>query len=955
MLFFDNKKKTAAPKPPSVAGFLLKPDIGGSVRPVAESIGMFVKLIAWIFAANKLFPANHPALAKDSKAPLTMGEILETAWNSLSFTREGTPQILLFVAVVGCLVFSGLIVITFFASLLIGHAHAATLGSGMFDTPSPSTDIAYNFLDYLFTDGSVTNLTASGIPMVDGKGIQSALKKALAFYSNGILVFAGFILLYHLVHMVAETAHSGTPFGKNTNQIWAPIRLVFAIGLLVPISGGLNTGQYMMVQMAKWGSGLASHTWNVFLDSLDSGGLAAPPTPQIAKPLHDLILMHACAIIYNYYQVVQKPTTADGNIDTSAGGDNETITETEPKPMAGRLLVAYSNSNIAAKDLCGYYTLPTTTTDTSSEKLNTAKRLGASIDSAVQKMQDSIYKQGQTATAEVETDIDAKLKDVYCHIDITPAPKGCAGGVGDNDLPYNDWYLTEIETYRGKLNFDYSSAPAIFGNLQDDGATYGWAMAGAWFNTIARLQAAVEQAAHDAVPATTPPDYRNQYQFASADDAKKDDSLNEYMTYQKLLKIDNWMNNYSPTATQSTKMGALESDAAAGLPPVVEGNDFIIKLFNTIEEVMANSNLTKKTTGNFDAFFADQSIGKSANPLAELASKGQNSIVAAFDLLAKAQDNTLYLALTSNGMNLWGTGAAIAGATSAKEGLSGSIAAVMSIAVLFASVLFTVGVTLGFVLPLLPFTLFFFNVLSWVVSVFEAVVSMPLWALAHLTTKGEGLPGGMAEGGYFFIFAIFLRPVLMIFGLMAGLLIFFVAISFLNATYAIAVAGAGNFGGAASPMHVLSNIIWIVLYGVFCYISANSSFKTINFFSEHAMRWMSKQGPQTEKMGDKGIMNQATQAMTTVGAQQTMGAAFKDPITASVLSDAKEYKDKVGAANSIAGKGAAAAGVFFNRTWGAGGNKDGESQASTMTTALNSGKINGNTKTPALQGDNTEN
>ena len=121
------------------------------------------------------------------------------------------------------------------------------------------------------------------------------------------------------------------------------------------------------------------------------------------------------------------------------------------------------------------------------------------------------------------------------------------------------------------------------------------------------------------------------------------------------------------------------------------------------------------------------------------------------------------------------------------------------------------------------------------------------------------------------------------------------------------------------------------------------------------MRWMSKQGPQTEKMGDKGIMNQATQAMTTVGAQQTMGAAFKDPITASVLSDAKEYKDKVGAANSIAGKGAAAAGVFFNRTWGAGGNKDGESQASTMTTALNSGKINGNTKTPALQGDNTEN
>ena len=69
--------------------------------------------------------------------------------------------------------------------------------------------------------------------------IQSALQHALSIYSGAVLVLAGMILLYHLLGMVAETAHTGKPMGR-ANQIYAPIRLVLAIGLLVPMAGGLN-------------------------------------------------------------------------------------------------------------------------------------------------------------------------------------------------------------------------------------------------------------------------------------------------------------------------------------------------------------------------------------------------------------------------------------------------------------------------------------------------------------------------------------------------------------------------------------------------------------------------------------------------------------------------------------------------------------------------------------------
>lgn len=55
-----------------------------------------------------------------------------------------------------------------------------------------------------------------------------------------------------------------------------------------------------------------------------------------------------------------------------------------------------------------------------------------------------------------------------------------------------------------------------------------------------------------------------------------------------------------------------------------------------------------------------------------------------------------------------------------------------------AGIALTVGVFLAYFLPIIPFMYFSFAVISWVLEIFEAIVAMPLWALAHLRIDGEG-------------------------------------------------------------------------------------------------------------------------------------------------------------------------------------------------------------------------
>ena len=265
----------------------------------------------------------------------------------------------------------------------------------------------------------------------------------------------------------------------------------------------------------------------------------------------------------------------------------------------------------------------------------------------------------------------------------------------------------------------------------------------------------------------------------------------------------------------------------------------------------------------------------SANPFAEMADWGHRAMNVAYGMLEPIWKDNINLAIEGYKIDMSRFFSKAPGMYNQPELIQKSFEMnkagwQVSIRSMAALIFFTCGFTLAFVVPLMPFFRFFFCVLTWMVSLLEAVVAIPLVALAHLNPEGEGLSGASAKGAYFMIFNVFLRPVLMIFGLICGLIIFIMAIVLLNATYAVAVAGTG----AVLHGHpTLVRIIYTLMYGAAAYVCANNCFKPIGMFPEYAMRWIGQQAHH-EKMGDggnavRGVMGQAQ----TFGGQKALDVA----------------------------------------------------------------------------------
>jgi conjugal transfer/type IV secretion protein DotA/TraY len=184
----------------------------------------------------------------------------------------------------------------------------------------------------------------------------------------------------------------------------------------------------------------------------------------------------------------------------------------------------------------------------------------------------------------------------------------------------------------------------------------------------------------------------------------------------------------------------------------------------------------------------------------------------------------------------------------------------------------TAGFILFYVLPFLPFLYFFFAVGAWVKSIFEAMVGVPLWALAHLRIDGEGLPGDSASNGYFLIFEIFLRPILTVFGLIASTIIFTAQVRVLNFIWALVIDNLTGFAGGQDTVvasfydvvihrDIVDQFFFTIVYTIIVYMMATASFKLIDTLPDNILRWM---GAGVSSFGD--INDDPTEGLTRYAA-----------------------------------------------------------------------------------------
>jgi len=862
MAIFGSKDKAAdtaskdAKKGPRILGTLFNPDIGTSLKPLGETGRTFVNLLAMIFASNGLFPRNHPAVLGAEGAPrLGLSEVVGTAWRNVRFTREGAPQALMFVAVMLCIGFTVLAIFTALFAVMTGSAHAQGAGGGVtcsntspFATCNdPSQDISNSWIDYLFNGVAITGYTLpNGQVIPQSPYAQSALISALGFYSDAILIVAALVLFYHLASMVVETAHHGVVMGKRANQIWAPIRLVFAIGLLVPISGGLNSGQFIVVQVAKWGGGMASQAWAIFLNKMvqDQWQYVVPNVPLVRKVTTQMVSMEACSYAYNYYLNLMN-TSGSGLGDQPIPVPTPTEQDLPNNKMKFSFAPGSSGVTIDTSQLCGSYILT---------KPSAGGGGGSTIDSQI-----------QAAKPQAAQDALNSMAGSFQSY----AQKGMQPIVTTGQtIPLNDGFDALVSQYQDALQNAWTSdLGTLTDNSMNDAAnlsaTQGWLSAGAWFNTIARIQGEVMDTAA-LVPVTTQPEIMEI--AAKNGDVEKgllQNTADSYGTFS------NWLSQEAPSSgSQTDPIKAADAGMAQEEKSKTDtGSGMLEQIFKEVDIIAAQNCvwIPANGKGGCGSSGSGTSTGftlgvqfTSANPLAEIAAFGHGNINVAYDLFDK------FIALGGLG-GAAGAAGSVASAIFSGHGLislfgnvaggaaklgGASLSALADIYGTICVVFFVAGFMLAYFLPLIPFFRFLFGILSWFLSLIEAIICMPLVALAHLNPEGDGLPGASGKTAYFFLFNIFLRPILMVFGLIAGLLIFFLAASAMNLLYIVAVASTGSLDLAQSGHIALSRIVYSILYIVVLYMCANSAFKMIDWLPNHCIKWMGGQSLHHESLGD---------------------------------------------------------------------------------------------------------
>lgn len=844
--------------------YLALPGIVPRVRAIFGSgFGWLSYMMALTYQTVKLLPPAHPYCNPDNIGRFGIRHVIAEAANNLKFDRKHIDQVLVFGAMLAGFVILALQFALLVISLVMNVAWAFTPApfEGMFNTANPQDDIALMMLWQVFgvpglfcsNAGVCTNLEGGGVVTPFHSGLHALFN----FYNLAMLLVGVLILIYYVVVIVGETAQTGTPFGRRFSHIYAPLRLVIAIGLLVPLNYGYNSAQYITMVAARMGSGFATNTWTLFNTTLTGGGAESNPTghvndaliartntPDLQHLMKFMMIVQACR--YSYQMAMEPPDGApagspvtpieilpyfvDGPrvaqlVNTGAGAIYD---EGSAYFLNGDITIRFGHLNVDAytkedghvMPFCGELSFPRV--DSSYPMAVAAARAYAT---AVGQMwdNDNFMHFGERA-AHLGIDYEPNQPDIH---------GGTLGNPGPGNYPDAEWKQQAYANIQTDLNaaiqgaYLAREAPTEGYAITAELLALGWGGAGIWYNRIAQWNSSWIAAVKNVPAPTKLPSPMEQVQSARRGEVASIESENRY----------------SPqVAGQSIRFQYTEEWQIA---------ETLNRVYNYwTEESTLESNDTRSTSNPFkdiiSAIFGVEGLftireNHDIHPLAQLVAIGKGIIDAAVRNLTLSVG---FSAIAGGMEGMLGKG----GASSATQGLASMFMA-------FTMIGLTIGFVLFYILPFMPFMYFFFAVGGWLKSVFEAMVGVPLWALAHLKIDGNGLPGDAAMNGYFLIFEIFVRPILTVFGLLASLAIFTAQVKVLHELFDIVTNNLTGFDGDTTVPGMLytaglnamgfefkrdpvDEFFFTIIYTIIVYLLATGSFKLIDQIPNEILRWM---------------------------------------------------------------------------------------------------------------------
>lgn len=803
--------------------------------------GHLALFIALVYRGTNILPANHPVLRLENRHLLGVRNVLAAASAEINFTRAEIDKVLIYFAVLTGLVIMAVQFFILLAYVMMNPALAGSMPTtyaDFFATPQHKTDIAYRILYMVFGVPELFN------PGGATKPFHTALHGLFQLYSVGLLVIAAFISAYLVFAVLIETAQTGVPFGKRYNHVWAPIRFVVALGLLIPTGYGLNSAQWIALYAAKFGSDFATKGWIIFNDVMVEAYLdqtnqrvGRPQAPQVTSLAAFMMTAHACRYAYeSQYRGSEQAITIKAYLTSNAAYvgtppdmDASASYETALSHFNnGDILIRFGEYNKNkhpkwlgnVKSYCGDIVIMSSDTHEPGSK-SIQKDYYNLVKDMWNKNAYDLEKYGQ-AIAYNRAESDAIRKII---------PKG---GTDEPAHDYKESIAIQLTDYLEKAVTKAVTAQASSDTWKKNQALvaeHGWGGAGIWYNKIAQINGSLVTAVNSTPQLRMMPD------------------IMEYIKAKQLQQNTEVAKAYNLFLADGRAIefpSKSEEQIGRAIVPVNEywvkedtRQDSISNQTRTTNNIIIDVvNLIFGTRGLFDMCASAE-----VHPLAQLSILGRG--------LIEASIRNLALAVGASALGM---------IPIAFVGIASGAGAKLLLSV--ASITITMGFVLFYVIPFMPFLYFFFAVGGWVKGLFEAMVGVPLWALAHLRIDGEGLPGDAALSGYFLIFEIFLRPILIIFGLLASVIIFAAMVKVLNEIFYLVVvnlaghdensrvlcaqisgttSGGGGGGGdnaVAFFRGPIDELFFTIVYAIIVYMIGMSCFKLIDLIPNNLLRYM---------------------------------------------------------------------------------------------------------------------
>ncbi len=812
---------------------------------LSSSLGNLAYLIAVVYNTVRILPKNHRYLQPNSIGQYTIREVIAEAANYIEFSRKNADQVIVFFAIligltmmlVQFFLLGFAVFVTSAQAALTVHPQIPATVPAFFITTNPSEDIAYRMLDFVFgVPGMFGSKEAVGQPF------QLALQSIFQFYSFGMVMVGVIIIVYSIITIVGETAVSGTPFGQRFNHAWVAPRLILFFALLLPIQNGLNGGQHVVLYAAKLGSGLATTGWVVFNDALATGTylgqtdelVATPNAPDLMHIPAFMMVVKTCDWAFGRkFNAVIEPRVVWGegpgenagpttfaNASTAAQGKNFKIVFGIVDPGQ------YFNSASGIKPTCGAIAFkPVDVADP-----------GSAI------IQEYYFNKvmcfwNNACGADYATDLFAR-NYAFRFMDVDPIEDNALLPTKQHKATvYNGMYAEIVQTIDDAVTAQRADAGwAVDQEIMD----LGWGGAAIWYNRIAQKNGTLISAVHNAP------------------------EVEKYPDIMERVRLANLRENFN---VGPDRLFAPDFRKDAPSPYSVPGEDVIGSVLNRVymyweEDGYRTDDLASQTTKT------DNIILDTINLI--LGTEGLFEICKNKDIHPLAQLSAVGKSMLDRSIGSFGL-AVGSGLLGLFEGKSSNVG--QSFANFFstmAGIGLLIGFILFYVLPFFPFIYFFFAVGGWIKGIFEAMVATPLWALAHLRVDGDGIPGEAAIDGYFLIFEIFIRPILIIFGLLASIAVFSAMVKILgnifylmtsnvsgsdartNATCFQApaandISGGGLIDPAAQAGELTNGTIdeffFTILYTILVYMIGTGCFKLIDLIPNQVLRWLNISTP----------------------------------------------------------------------------------------------------------------